>query len=281
MSQKCHSILLDKRGKPTAEVASLAYEFKHGHSIPEHSHPEDQLVFASSGVMTVHTRQGVWVVPSLRAVWIPAGTPHSITMSGAVSMRTLYFVPDLVCDLPAKCFVMNVSPLLRELLVHACAFPTLKKRLPPHRRIIDMIVDQLAAASSIPLQLPQPSDRRAMRIAKAMLENPAQSTTLETFCNSCGASKRTVQRLFVAETRMTFAKWRQQLRLLHALRLLASGEQVMVAAMDAGYDSTSAFIAMFKKQLGTTPSRYFTIERAAGQLENKSRSRSAVFPSHG
>jgi AraC-like DNA-binding protein len=258
MSQKCHSILLDKRGKRTAEVASLAYEFKHGHSIPEHSHPEDQLVFASSGVMTVHTLQGVWVVPPLRAVWIPAGMAHSINMSGAVSMRTLYLVSKLVCGLPAKCFVMNVSPLLKELLVHACGFPKLKRRLPKHKRIIDMIVDQLAAASSIPLQLPQPSDRRALRIAKAMLENPGQSTTLEQYCNSCGASKRTVQRLFVAETKMTFGKWRQQLRLLHALQLLASGEQVIGAAMDAGYSSSSAFIAMFKKQLGTTPSRYFT-----------------------
>lgn len=81
MSQECHSLLLDKRGKPAAQVASLSHEFKHGHVIPEHSHPEDQLVFASNGVMTVQTKQGVWVVPPLRAVWIPAEIPHSVAMS--------------------------------------------------------------------------------------------------------------------------------------------------------------------------------------------------------
>jgi AraC-like DNA-binding protein/quercetin dioxygenase-like cupin family protein len=257
MSQKCHSILLDRHGKPLAQIATLSYEFKNGYVIPEHSHPEDQLVFASNGVMSVHTKQGIWVVPPLRAVWIPAGTPHSIAMSGAVSMRTLYLRPKLVRGLPAKCFVMNVSTFLKELVLHACTFSRLNKNVPVERRIIEIIVDQMAAASSIPLQLPQPSDPRAVRIAKALLADPGQQKTLDRYCRDCGASKRTVQRLFIAETRMTFGRWRQQLRLLHGLQLLASGEKVIGAALEAGYGSTSAFISMFRKQLGTTPARYF------------------------
>jgi AraC-like DNA-binding protein len=248
---------LDRHGKPSAQIATLSYEFKNGHAIPEHFHPEDQLVFASRGVMTVHTKQGIWVVPPLRAVWIPTGMPHSITMSGAVSMRTLYLVPSLARGLPGRCFVMNVSTLLKELLLHACNFPRLNKNIPLQKRIIEIIVDQLAVASSIPLQLPHPSDPRAARIAKALLADPGQEKTLDRHCRDCGASKRTVQRLFIAETRMTFGRWRQQLRLLHAMQLLASGEKVIGAALEAGYRSTSAFISMFRKQLGTTPSRYF------------------------
>src|SRR5882672_12664245 len=127
MSEKCHSLLMDSRGRATAQAATLSYEFEHGHVIPSHFHPEDQLVFASKGVMTVSTRQGIWVVPPSRAVWIPARTPHSITMSGAVSMRTLYLLPGLVRCLPANCVVLNVSPLLKELVLHACRFPRLRK----------------------------------------------------------------------------------------------------------------------------------------------------------
>jgi len=207
--------------------------------------------------MTVRTQQGIWVVPPLRAVWIPAETPHSVAMSGPVSMRTLYLLPRLVRTLPQKCFVMNVSPLLRELILHACKFARLNKKAPVQRRIIEIIVDQLEAAHSIPLQLPHPTDSRAMRVVQRLIAGPGEQWTLETLCEDCGASKRTIERLFLAETGMTFTRWRQQLRLLHAMQILASGEKVTGAALDAGYSSPSAFISMFKRQLGTTPTRYF------------------------
>lgn len=257
MSQKCQSLLLDRRGRQTAQMATLAYDFAGEHTIPQHFHPEDQLIFGSRGVMTVRTKQGIWVVPPLRAVWIPAGTPHAVAILGPVSMRTLYFAPGLVASGAAKCFVMNVSPLLRELILHACKFPKLKKQEPAHRRIIEMILDQLEAIHSIPLQLPHPSDPRAMRIVRALVAEPGKQKTLAALCADCGASKRTIERLFIAETKMTFSQWRRQLRLLHAMQLLASGEKVTGAAWDAGYRSTSAFIVMFRRQLGQTPTRYF------------------------
>ena len=238
-------------------MASVSADLANGHIIPEHSHPEDQLLFASSGVMSLSTKQAIWVVPPLRAVWIPADTPHSVAMASRVSMRTLYFLPGLCRTLPKKCFVMNVSPLLKELILHACRFKNLHKRISTERRIIEVLVDQLKEVESIPLQLPHPVDKRAIRIVRNLSANPADQRPLERLCKDCGASKRTLQRLFLAETRMTFARWRQQLRLLHALQFLAAGEKVTAAALESGYDSTSAFISMFRKQLGTTPGRYF------------------------
>lgn len=256
MSHKCQSILRAANGRLIAEMASVSVDLAHGHVVPEHSHPEDQLLFASSGVMTLRTKQAVWVVPPLRAVWIPANTPHSVEMSGPVSMRTLYFLPRLCRKFSEKCFVMNVSALLRELILHACKFKRLNKRALAERRIIEIIVDQLKAVDSIPLQLPNPKDSRAMRVVKELLEEPGDDRTLEKLCKECGASKRTIQRVFLEETKMNFGKWRQQLRLLHGLQLMASGQKVTAAALEAGYSSPSAFISMFRKQLGTTPMRY-------------------------
>ncbi|HTP69818.1 MAG TPA: helix-turn-helix transcriptional regulator [Dongiaceae bacterium] len=241
-----------------AQVASVSYDFENAHTIPEHFHPEDQLIFASRGVMTLRTLQGIWVVPPSRAVWIPALTPHSVVISGLVSMRTLYFLPGLIRGVPKKCFVMNVSPLFRELIIHACAFGKLKAAMAEQKRIIGILLDQVHAAHSVPLQLPRPSDARARRIVEALLADPADGRTLARLCKDCGASKRTVQRLFLAETKMNFGRWRQQLRLLHGLQLLASGEKVTAAALDAGYSSPSAFISMFRSQLGATPARYFS-----------------------
>ena len=256
MSHKCHSILLGRNGRPPADVGSVSADLKDGHVIAEHSHPEDQLLFASTGVMTLRTREGVWVVPPQRAVWIPANIVHSVAASGQVSMRTLYFLPRLFRNRRDKCFVMNVSPLLRELILHACKFSRLSRRRPGEKRVLEIILDQLTAVECEPLQLPHPLDSRAMRVVKVLFANPADARTLEQLCRECGASKRTVQRLFLEQTRMSFAKWRQQLRLLHGMQLVARGEKVSVAALESGYSSMSAFIAMFRKQLGTTPARY-------------------------
>jgi AraC-like DNA-binding protein len=161
---------------------------------------------------------------------------------------------------------MNVSSLLRELILHACKFKKLNKRAVAERRIIEMIVDQLKEVDSIPLQLPHPTDTRAMRVVKALVADPGDRRDLETLCEDCGASKRTIQRVFLEETKMNFGKWRQQLRLLHGLQLLASGEKVTAAALEAGYGSPSAFISMFRKQLGTTPMRYLADGNGRRQL---------------
>jgi AraC-like DNA-binding protein len=256
MSHKCQSILFAANGRLLSEVASVSADLEDGHVIPEHSHPEDQLLFASRGVMTLRTKDGLWVLPPLRALWIPANTPHTVEMSGGVSMRTLYLLPKLGRKLPKKCFVMNVSPLLRELILHACGFKRLRKKAVAERRVIEILVDQLEAVDSIPLQLPHPTDARAMRVVNLLVSDPGDSRELEKLCKECGASKRTIQRVFLEETKMNFGKWRQQLRLLHGMQLLASGEKVTAAALEAGYSSASAFISMFRKQLGTTPMRY-------------------------
>src|SRR5258706_13780032 len=237
MSHKCQSILHAPNGRLLGELASVSADLAPGHVIPEHSHPEDQLLFASSGVMTLSTRQGVWVVPPMRAVWIPADTPHSVAMSGAVSMRTLYFLPKLCRTLRGKCFVMNVSALLRELILHACQFKRLSKGTLADRRIIEMVLEQLKAVDSIPLQLPHPTDSRAMRVVKVLLADPGDQRDLEKLCEDCGASKRTIQRVFLEETKMNFGKWRQQLRLLHGFQLMASGEKGTAAALEAGDNS--------------------------------------------
>jgi AraC-like DNA-binding protein len=237
-------------------VTALAYDLGHGHVIPEHLHPEDQLVYACKGVMTVRTSAGTWVVPAQRAVWIPARTPHSILMSGVVSMRTIYLHARLA-QLPRACCVVNVSPLLQHLIVHLCTVGKLSRRSKTHAHLIDVLIDQLETVQAFPLQLPSPTDPRAARVAAALHENLNGSHSLAWACKQAGASKRTIERLFQRETGISLGKWREQLRLMRSLQLLAAGEKISHAALESGYSTPSAFIAMFRKALGTTPRKYF------------------------
>ena len=257
MSQKRQRPIFDRSRDRTSPITTLTYDYPAGYIIPLHFHDRDQIVYASCGVMTIRTGASTWVVPTHRAVWIPASIPHTITMSGVVAMRTLYLKPKLARALPRDCCVVNVSPLLRELILHACSYLALKKTIRWQRHLIDTIIDQLEAVQMIPLQLPHLNDPRAIRVAQLLAKDPGNTQTLEQISKGCGASRRTIERLFQEEARTTFGKWRQQLRLMHAMRLLAEGAKVTHAALDAGYSTPSAFISMFRKVLGVTPSRYF------------------------
>lgn len=207
--------------------------------------------------MTVTAGPGAWVVPPGRAVWVPAGMEHTIHAHGRLAMRTVYVAPDAVLGLPVDCFVVNVSPLLRELILAAMTMPVLYPLAGPEARLVAVLLDRIRAAHVAPLYLPLPDDSRLRRVADALVADPGDPRPLHAWAKTAGSSARTLARLFAAETGLSFRQWRQQARLLDALRRLAEGQPVTTVALDLGYESPSAFIAMFKKALGVTPGRYF------------------------
>ena len=237
-------------------VRTVSLDLPSGYVIPRHSHGFHQLVYSSTGVMTVKTAAGLWVVPSHRAVWMPQGISHEIETSGLVKMRTLYLHTKLSDSFPRECVVVSISPLLRELILHTCRKGMLDHSIPEHARLIAVLVDQIQALPSVPFQLPTPIDPRAKRAAQIILSTLGDEGSLAEICRSAGASRRTLERLFLTETGMTTGVWRQQARVLRALQLLGVGQDVTTVAMDVGYAGTSAFVAMFKKATGSTPGAY-------------------------
>jgi AraC-like DNA-binding protein len=238
-------------------VGAMAKDFAAGYQIPEDTHTRGQLVHAVSGVMSVRTAHGIWVVPPERAVWVPPGTLHSTRMSGEVAMRTLYVRNRECARLPARCCVINVTPLLRELILRAVELPLYYDEAGPGGRVMALILDELEVAPVLPLHLPQARDARVARVCEALSAHPADARGLAEFGAAVGASERNLARLFVRETGMTFAAWRQQARLVAALEQLARRLPIARIAETLGYESASAFTAMFKKALGVAPKEYF------------------------
>jgi len=218
-----------------------------------------QLVCALRGVMTVQTPAGLWVIPPQQAMWVPPGNALRVEMDGEVSMRTLYLKPALTRDLPASCRVVQVSPLLRELLLATIRLETLDRQVPAERRLIEVILDQIAVLPLAPLDLPAPRDKRGGRAAQMVRGNPHRRLRLADVTREAGASGRTLERLFKAETGLSFGAWSQRARMLLALQRLAAGASVTATSLAVGYESLSAFVAAFRRAFGTTPGQYFRI----------------------
>lgn len=222
-----------------------------------HSHPRGQLAYASSGVIKVFTDSGSWVVPPSQAVWIPGGIRHSVNPEVTSEIRHLFIDPSCLHRFPDQCSVVEVSPLLRELILRVADFGDDYTPYSPASHICTVILDELQALEPSLLHLPVSHDRRLQRVMQGMIDRPEANTGLAHWANRVGASERTLSRLFIKETGMTFQHWRRQLLLHEAVDRLGRGESVMNVALELGYSSPSAFVAMFRKALGKSPGQYF------------------------
>jgi AraC-like DNA-binding protein len=225
--------------------------------IAPHQHRHAQLIHAASGVLEVLTEEGRWIVPPQRGVWIPPGMQHAVISKKRFDFCTLYMAAAQAKDLGQACRVVQVSPLLSELLLKGAEFGVDWPRSGAQERLLRVALDQIAFQRSEPLHLPQAKDKRLARICDAIMANPADNTELQDWASRVGASERTLSRIFKQDTGLGFAQWRRQCRLLHAVETLAAGRSVTQVALDVGYADMSAFARDFKLALGVPPGKYF------------------------
>jgi AraC-like DNA-binding protein len=235
-----------------------------------HRHPWGQLAYCATGIVQAMavphetSLQAVtYIVPPSRAVWIPPGMRHAVTVREAAELRTLYIHAGAAPPGWESCRMIVVSPLLRE-LIQAMDAATRRAAEPTRDRLLtELVLDELAHADTQPLGVPMPSDKRLRALCEAVLRAPGEKATLAEWAADTGASERTVARLFREELGTTYQQWRQQAVLAHALPMLARGMSIGQVAAATGYASDSAFSAMFKAAMGHPPTRWGL--RAGGQ----------------
>ncbi len=248
-------------------VVAIGNEYPAGYAGRPHSHRRAQLLYGATGMMTVSTRHGAWVVPPERAVWLPSGEVHDVRTVGAgVSTRSAYIWPDAIEGLPQKCQVLGMTPLMRNLLLEAVDVPLQYDTAGRDGLVMALLLQEVRRLPVLPLSLPLPQERRLARRCRRLLEQPTPHDTIERWSEALEMSRRAFTRHFRAETGMSFGAWRQQACLFAALPRLAAGEAVTTVALDLGYDSPAAFTSMFRRALGTPPSRYFRSSSRTGRL---------------
>ncbi|HTH96619.1 MAG TPA: helix-turn-helix transcriptional regulator [Stellaceae bacterium] len=224
--------------------------------IPVHRHRKGQLILTLHGAVTCHVPDALWMVPPHCGVWIPGGMPHSNRATENARLCLLYVEPGAAA-LPQRCCTLSITPMLREMIRHLAAAPQ-DYPIDGHTgRLVQVLLDELALMPMEQLHLPVSDHPKISRIANALRDNPGDRSTLMQWAARVALSERSLARLMVQETGLTFGRWRQQLHLVVALRELANGASVQHVSDDLGYESVTAFITMFKKALGQPPARYF------------------------
>ena len=244
-------------------LVGSAWDYPDGLSTGEHTHPCAQLLHAVSGVMRIATPGAAFLVPPTTALFMPAGVPHTVRMDGPVAMRALFLREDAATragpGLATGAAVIRVSPLLREVILAACAEPLHWDLAGRGHHLTELALDEIARAAALPLRLPMPRDARLQRAVAALHARPDGASLpppapgLDDLAAVAGASSRTLARLFRAETGLSFRQWRQQARLTEAMGALTTGASPVRAAALAGYAGQPAFGAAFRSLFGMTP----------------------------
>ncbi|MBA2962163.1 MULTISPECIES: AraC family transcriptional regulator [Ramlibacter] len=222
-----------------------------------HSHHRGQLMCVKDGLLHVRTTHGSWAVPPGRAAWVPPGVPHAVNSNGVSHSWHLYLSPAASRPMPPRPCVIEVNPLIEDIVPRAVLWTAQERLDAAQGRLMAVLIDELASAPHDRMQLPIPRDRRLLRIATAILDNPADTRTRDEWAAWAGLSSRTLTRLFQEEVRISFAQWREQAALMAAVDRLAHGESVASVADALGYATPSGFIAMFRRHFGEPPARYF------------------------
>jgi AraC-like DNA-binding protein/quercetin dioxygenase-like cupin family protein len=245
-------------GGETQRAVAYVSELRRGGGLPPHSHARAQLLAVTSGSIAVTAEGSTFVAPPERAVWVPANTVHETRHLASTRLRTLYIAPEAAQALPAKTTVVQVSPLMRELITAIVARPRDYEEQGSDGRLIAVLIDQIAVSRVLPLNLPIPKSETLLALAYRILDVPADVPDLARLAQSLNMSPRTLERQFKAETGLSVRTFRRQAKLLKALELLSSKMPVSRISDTLGFGEPSAFIAMFKTAFGVTPGRYLS-----------------------
>jgi len=236
-----------------AHVRAIAIGFRSGYRWLAPPSDWGQLIFASRGALTVDAGDRLWVVSPQQAVWLPGGVAHAASLAGRGVLRRVY-IHRAVRRVPAAAGVVPLSGLLREVLLRVVAIGRLHASTDAH--LLGILYAELTASPARSIELPMPRDPRARRAADLSRADASRARAADVLARDAGASVRTLERLFRAETGLGFGAWRQRARLLHAMTALADGESVTAAGLAAGYAGTSAFVSAFRRATGVTPGRW-------------------------
>jgi AraC-like DNA-binding protein len=228
------------------------------HTVRVHQHNWGQFLYAQKGVLAIVTDSFRYICPAEQGIWLPSNVPHEVTTLSDCILSSLYIDNSETSAIDNYAHMLQVSPLLKMLIVEAVKFTDNYDWQSTQGRHFRLIRDQVGSATKMDTQLPYPVTEKLLHITHQLNLFPANNQSLEAWGRVVGASSRTLSRSFRKETGLTFNEWRIRLKLQVAIRQLHEGQTVTNVALNLGYETSSAFTFMFRTKLGKTPSQFIT-----------------------
>ncbi|MEC5341028.1 helix-turn-helix transcriptional regulator [Brenneria populi] len=221
-----------------------------------HSHSWGHLIYVTSGVMVLNIQGKRFWAPPEFAIWVPLGMTHSCYNRRQAAFNTINLTDRLCKELPDFPCLLEVGPIFKAIVDDFLARNMLVPQGKTALRLCRVMLDQMRAAPRRCNYLPETDDKLLAPILRQLEQCPGDNRTLAQWAQQVYSTERTLSRRCQSELGMSFSEWRQRLRFLRALALLRQGMTVQAVALDVGYNSSSALIAMFQKIAGCTPERY-------------------------
>lgn len=245
-----HFVLAERPARaagPSMETGKLEGE--------PHRHREAQLMYIVRGELLCEASGAWWIVPPSSALWVPGDVEHRIRAAAPLEGYNVFLDPGAARHLPAECCAVSVTPLFREIVYRLATHP---RSHPdgPAGRLVAVLLDELATVAIDKHRLPMPADPRLRKLVTMMTSNPSDGADMKTWARRIGVAERTLNRLLVQETGLSFRRWRQQLHIILAIQGMSRGASVQSIASSLGYESASSFVLMFRKALGKSPAKY-------------------------
>jgi AraC-like DNA-binding protein len=228
---------------------------------PLHRHAWGEFVYSFSGVMEVKVAEQHYLAPPQYGMWLPPDLEHVGLNRRAATHSSLYVSRALCAVLPATPCALTVGPLARALLEYLRQLPGGAPNNLQEARLLDVLLDQLAAAPRTGSYLPGSDHPQLGAVLQALEEHPGDNRALAAWADFVHTTERTLMRRCQRDLGMSLAEWRQRLRVVKAMPRLDAGKTVESIALDLGYSSASAFITMFRRLTGTTPDEFRKAQR--------------------
>lgn len=225
---------------------------------PVMRHAWGEFVYSFHGITEVKAGKEHYIIPPNLAMWIPEGVEHIAFNHQEAVHSSLYIARNLCLKMPKKVCAVVVPPLVRSILDHLRELPGEEKSSVQTRRVLRVLVDQIAACRTTGSYLPHTNDPQLQGILQELYNNPSDNRSLRELADAFHISERTLIRRCHSDLGMSLTEWRQRLRLVNSLPLLQMGQSVESIAFDLGYSTSSAFIAMFRRFMGTSPGRFMS-----------------------